>query len=86
MRLSDVEFTLEWTGNLFRELAMGCLPDEQYARDMDSLMAAAPRVLTIVQNATGLPRDESIEIALEIMQNRDSAKAFVRENVRAFVP
>lgn len=47
-------------------------------------MAAAQRVLTIVQKATGLPRNKSIEITLEIMQNKDKAKAFIRENVQMF--
>ena len=70
MRLSDVEHTFEWAGILFRELTLCCLPDEQFTQDMDSLMAAAQRVLTIVQKATGLPRNKSIEITLEIMQNK----------------
>ena len=76
MRLSDVEHTFEWAGILFRELTLCCLPDEQFTQDMDSL--------TIVQKATGLPRNKSIEITLEIMQNKDKAKAFIRENVQMF--
>lgn len=84
MRLSDVEHTFEWAGILFRELTLCCLPDEQFTQDMDSLMAAAQRVLTIVQKATGLPRNKSIEITLEIMQNKDKTKAFIRENVQMF--
>ena len=47
MRLSDVEHTFEWAGILFRELTLCCLPDEQFTQDMDSLMAAAQRVLTL---------------------------------------
>ena len=81
MRLSDVEHTFEWAGILFRELTLCCLPDEQFTQDMDSLMAAA---LTIVQKTTGLPRNKSIEITLEVMQNKDKAKAFIRENVQTF--
>ena len=84
MRLSDVEHTFAWAGILFRELTLCCLPDEQFTQDTDSLMAAAQRVLIIVQKATGLPRNKSIEIALEIMQNKDKAKAFIRENVQMF--
>lgn len=57
---------------------------EQLLSLMDSLMAAAQRVLTIVQKATELPRNKSIEIAIEIMQNKDKAKAFIRENVQMF--
>ena len=84
MRLSDVEHTFEWAGILFRELTLCYLPDEQFTQDMDSLMAAAQRVLTIVQKTTGLPRNKSIEITLEVMQNKDKAKAFIRENVQTF--
>ena len=84
MRLSDVEHTFEWAGILFRELTLCCLPDEQFTQDMDSLMAAAQRVLTIVQKATGLPRNKSIEITLEIMQNKVWILRTSRENVQMF--
>lgn len=86
MRLSDVERTFEWAGILFRELTLCCLPDERLIRDMDSIMVVARRVLTIVQKTTGLSRDKSAEIALEIMQSKDKAKTFIRENAQSFAP